>query len=229
MASNTGNSNYTFRAEPKAVKNRAKYRNKDEYQLQGSKPNSLMNDRRIVRGNTFARKPQPIIDVTAPMRKQRNVPQPQEEMPRATTPEPVVGRHHMQVQTDNYLEDLREKVKEHDFGTQTDPELDFPTKPIFNPTTSGLDMYTFIEEGDLFDFDMEVEPVLGVLTSKNLNAALLEVLEEEEMKEMLRYREAYNQERNAQTAELQRLHAKDQRFEEEKTRRIAQAKERLYQ
>ena len=71
-------------------------------------------------------------------------------------------------------------------------------------------MYTFIEEGDLFDFDMEVEPVLHVLATKNLNQALLEVLEEEEMKEMLRYREAYNQERNTRLSELQRLDAKDQ-------------------
>ena len=87
---------------------------------QAVKANSLMNDRRIVRGNTFARKPQP-VDTTKPVRHtNKNVPKFQQpELPRVPTPEPVPGRHHMQVQTDNYLEDLRDKIQEHDFGTQT--------------------------------------------------------------------------------------------------------------
>lgn len=220
--------NYTFRAEPKPVKSRPKYRGQqDELQLSGLTNTNLMNDRRVVRGSTFARKPQPIVE-PQPQRRARNVPQrPHPELPRVPTPEPVPGRVHCQVQTDNYLEDLREKLKEHDFGTQTDPELDYPEQPLFEPQSSGLDMYTYMEEGDLFDFDMEVEPVLHVITSKSIDQALLEVLEEEEVKDMLAHRQAYNQERNAQLAELQRLEAKDLRFEQEKSRRLAQAKERV--
>lgn len=220
--------NYTFRAEPKPVKSRPKYRGQqDAIQLSGLGNTNLMNDRRVVRGSTFARKPQPILE-PQPQRRARNVPQrPHPEIPRVPTPEPVPGRVHCQVQTDNYLEDLREKLKEHDFGTQTDPELDYPEQPLFEPQSSGLDMYTYMEEGDLFDFDMEVEPVLHVITSKSIDQALLEVLEEEEVKDMLAHRQAYNQERNAQLAELQRLEAKDLRFEQEKSRRLAQAQERV--
>lgn len=38
--------------------------------------------------------------------------------------------------------------------------------------------------GGLFDFDLEVEPVLGVLMSKAVEQGLMEVLEEEETKEV---------------------------------------------
>lgn len=230
MASTMTRDSYTFRAEPKAVKSRPKYRKQDASQRQALGNSNLMSDKRVMRGNTYSRKPQPKVMEKAPIRPhtptRKRVPQ-QELIMRVPTPEPVAGRQHMSIQTDNYLEDLRERTREHDFGTQTDPELDYPEKPLFVPQSSGVDMFTFIEEGDLFDFDMEVEPILHVITAKSLDQALLEVFEEEEMKEMLAHREEYSQLRNAKMAELQRLEAKDKRFEEEKKRRIAQAEKRV--
>lgn len=41
--------------------------------------------------------------------------------------------------------------------------MDRPPTPLFIPAKSGRDMETQIEEGDLFDFDFEVEPILEVL------------------------------------------------------------------
>jgi hypothetical protein len=41
-----------------------------------------------------------------------------------------------------------------------------------------------IEDNDLFDFDGEVEPILTVLCGKTLEHSRMEVLEEEELKEM---------------------------------------------
>ena len=62
----------------------------------------------------------------------------------------------MTVQTDNYLEDLRENVTANDFATQTDAEMDRPEPVLFDPKSSGVDMYTWIDDGDLFDFEQEV-------------------------------------------------------------------------
>ena len=73
----------------------------------------------------------------------------------------------------------------------------------------------------------QVDPVLTVIASKSLDQALMEVLEEEELKEMKEHRDAFNQERNVKMAELQRLFEKDQRFEQERERRIQQAEDRV--
>jgi hypothetical protein len=83
--------------------------------------------------------------------------------------------------------------------TQTDPLLDQPSAPLFVPKPSGDSKATQIQDGDLFDFDLEVgafggtaqipcdtrraaEPILDVLVGKTLDRALMEVLEEEELK-----------------------------------------------
>lgn len=45
-------------------------------------------------------------------------------------------------------------------------------------------METQIQDGEIFHFDEEVQPVLKVLCGKTLQISLLEVLEEEELKSM---------------------------------------------
>ena len=40
---------------------------------------------------------------------------------------------------------------------------------------SGVDIDTQIYEGDLFDFDVEVKPILEVLVGKTIEQSLLEV------------------------------------------------------
>ena len=138
-----------------------------------------MFDKRVVRGSTYA--PKRALAETLPQQQApiartqaHNVIAVHDEL-RPPTPAPVAGRHHMSVQTDNYLEDLRERNNTVELATQTNPELDIPTVPLFEPISSGVDMYTWIEAGDMFDFDLEVEPILGVITSKSLNNALLQV------------------------------------------------------
>jgi hypothetical protein len=44
--------------------------------------------------------------------------------PRSRTPEPVYGRKHIDIQTDNYLEELTDKPQEEDAATQTDAVMD---------------------------------------------------------------------------------------------------------
>ena len=49
---------------------------------------------------------------------------------------------------------------------------------------TGVDQETQIYEGDLFDFDSEVDPILEVLVGKTLEQSMMEVMEEEELLQM---------------------------------------------
>ena len=68
--------------------------------------------------------------------------------PPPRTPEAVDGRKHMDIQTDQYLEELTDTVPEADNQTQTDAFLDRPPTPIFVPQKSGQDATTQIENGE---------------------------------------------------------------------------------
>ena len=77
--------------------------------------------------------------------------------------------------------------------------------PIFIPMKTGVDVETQIYDGDLFDFDAEVEPILEVLVGKTLEQSMMEVMEEEELANMRAHQEHFEQIRNAELAETQRL------------------------
>merc|ERR1719353_1751989 len=143
---------------------------------------------------------------------------------RAGTPEPMPGRKHMDIQTDSYLEELTERTVEFEAETQTDFLLDRPPSPLFMPAKIGVDVTTQIEDGELFDFDREVEPVLEVLTGKTLEQSMMEVLEEEELESILRHQEEFEQRRNAELLEVQRMESAERRRTDEMHRRMQQAK-----
>ena len=82
-------------------------------------------------------------------------------------------------------------------------------------------------QGDLFDFDAEVEPILEVLVGKTLEQSMMEVMEEEELSNMRAHQEHFEQMRNAELAETQRLEESEKRRSEEKARRMQQEKERV--
>lgn len=52
------------------------------------------------------------------------------------------------------------------------------------PIKRGVDKKTLVEDNELFNFEEEVEPILSVLCGKTLETARMEVLEEEELREM---------------------------------------------
>lgn len=111
--------------------------------------------------------------------------------------------------------------------TQTDAFLDQLPAPIFIPMKTGVDAETQVEDGELFDFDAEVESILEVLVGKTLEQSMMEVMEEEELANMRQHQEHFEQIRNAELAETQRLEAAEQRRVDEKDRRIKQEKERV--
>ncbi|XP_021248080.1 radial spoke head protein 3 homolog isoform X1 [Numida meleagris] len=117
-----------------------------------------------------------------------------------------------------YLEEISDRIIEVDVECQTDAFLDRPPTPFFVPAKTGRDVATQIEEGELFDFDVEVKPILEVLVGKTIEQALLEVMEEEELADLWAHQHAYAELRNAELAEVQRLEEQDRRYREEKER-----------
>lgn len=110
---------------------------------------------------------------------------------RLSTPDAVPGRRHLSLQTDVYLEELVMKVPERDVFTMTDAFIDRPLTPLYIPVKSGVDIATQIYQGELFDFDVEVEPILQVLVGKIVEQSFMEVVEEEELKELKAHQVAY--------------------------------------
>ena len=67
-------------------------------------------------------------------------------------------------------------------GIQTEKLPKRPVSPCPWPEKKGIDTETQIDDGDLFNFDVEVAPLVQVIVSKTLEDSRREVLEEEEMK-----------------------------------------------
>ncbi|GAA6228856.1 radial spoke head protein 3 homolog [Lates japonicus] len=228
------NGTYTFSSRPRPVENRSKYREPPSEQTHSNYGN-IMYDRRVVRGNTYA---QHIIPTTAQpdpaeiqrqqeLRRRAIARKRAREEFRPKTPEALQGRKHIDVQTDLYLEELSDVIVATDIECQTDAFLDKPATPLFIPAKSGKDVETQIEEGELFDFDMEVQPVLEVLVGKTIEQSLVEVMEEEELASLRAQQRAFEELRNNELAEVHRLQEQERRHTEEKERRIAQQKEVL--
>lgn len=68
----------------------------------------------------------------------------------------------------------------------------------------------------LFVFDVEVQPMLEVLVGKTVEQALLEVMEEEELANLRSQQRAFQELRNTELVEQQRLEEQERRHREEK-------------
>ena len=68
----------------------------------------------------------------------------------------------------------------------------------------------------MFDFDIEVKPILEVLIGKTVEQSLLEVMEEEELANLRAQQRAFEELRNAEFVEQQRLEEQERRHREEK-------------
>lgn len=223
--------NFQFAAQPHAAPvkmSRQKYRDERDEDVHLN----LMQDPRVFRGNTFtaqvmtnAVKQEKLFSKTDKSmmgRKPRKF-----KGKRGSSPPPVDGRVHMEIQTENFLEELTDRPIEIDATTQTLATLDRPASPLFVPTKIGKDAETQILTGDLFDFDIEVEPLLELLIGKTIHISMLELMQEEEISAIRKQQEEFESIRNIELAEVQRLESEARRKAEEKQRRIEQEKKRL--
>lgn len=226
------------------IRVQAKYREDEE-----ARSMNIMSDPRVVRGNTYAAQvlPASLAQEKEEMaahegeasrkkstatkarstKRMASVTSRSRDRAREEGEPPVEGRRHTDVQTDEYLEELTDGVEEVDRNTQTDLFMDRPPEPEFVPMKVGLDAETQIWEGELFDFDMEVEPILETLVGKVLEQGTMEVQEEEELAALRAHQEHFEQVRSAELAAAQRMEAAEKRKQEEKERRLAQERERL--
>ncbi|NXI34624.1 RSPH3 protein, partial [Galbula dea] len=229
---------YSYSSPPRVLPSRPKYREPPDAAEPEKKPVryvNLMYDSRVVRGNTYTLQFTPASTQPSPLEIQRQrkawkralARRLAREQMQLRTPEPVEGREHIHVQTELYLEAISDRIIEVDKECQTDAFLDRPPTPLFIPAKTGKDVATQIEEGELFDFDIEVKPILEVLIGKTIEQALLEVMEEEELAKLWAHQHAYAELRNAELAEVQRLEEQDRRYREEKERRKLQHKQML--
>lgn len=203
-----------------------------------------MHDKRVQKGNTYAAmvipagsypdsfngttqaqtqpsKTRAVTRTSVHSKSYRQVPiYPNRDIP---SPEPVPGRRHMDLQTDEFREYLTDKPEENEVGVATDFFLDRPPVPLFTPRMPLKEncKHTQIYDGDyeLFDFDKEVEPMLNVLIEKTLDQARMEVLEEHELQIIKDQSEEYQMVRNAELIEAQRFEAAEARIAAEISRR----------
>lgn len=216
---------------------RPKYR--DDNGENNNLPQNIMHDSRVVRGNTYSAKVlssslKQELDKSqtggSPLTKR--FPRKKDTRrsygtKRSSTPPPVEGRSHVVMQTEDFLEELTDRPIEQDAETQTQTIMDRPASPLFVRAKIGFDVYTQIENGDLFDFNSEVEPILEVLVGKTLHVAMLEIMQEEELEAIRLQQEEFETIRNVELAEVQRLEAEIKRKAQEKERRLGQEKKRL--
>lgn len=237
---------YTFQQPPKAV---GAYRDPNkEAAAKKNQFGNIMYDRRVVRGNTHAAQVMPPSAQAELQRAEREAVDQRKKtnavagttttsakkstkaidsVKRSSTPEPVVGRKHMDIQTEQYLEELKDKADEVQQETQTDPMLDRPPTPTYVPFKTGRDCETQIQDGDLFDFNTEVDPILDVIVGKTLEQAMLEVMQEEEVELLRQQQLEFEQRRKEEILESQRLEAAEKRKFEEKERRKKQEMARI--
>lgn len=192
---------------------------------------NLMFDKRVRRGSNFAQPPMGGEGESAAARaaeaRRRSLARAKAKRQqirgaqlRLGSPPPVPGRRHEPVQTDQYLEEIFNNPPVVDTCTQTDLHYDRPISPFYVPAKTGADVETQIYPGDLFDFDMEVQPILEVLVGKTIEQALIEVLEEEELEALREQQRRFLELRAADTAEAQRLEERERRLQAEKDRRM---------
>jgi len=226
---------FSYSSRPRPLQARRKYRNEVGGNGQETGYRNLMFDRRIVRGNTYAR--EDVLPVTAQehpvdlqrkaeKRRAREARKRQSELEqRSKSPPPVDGRRHQPVQTELYLEEITDNIEESEVTCQTDAWMDRPVTPLFVPAKTGADVETQIMPGDLFNFDQEVKPILEVIVGKTMEQSMLEVMEEEELENLREQQRKFQETRKREQCATQRLEEQELRLTQERERRIAQQRE----
>jgi len=185
-------STYSFSSQPKPVSaTRKKYRDPNEVvdpaMYRDPKETCITWDKRVHRGNTYSMYTQQAIkealeaaeNPPAPKvgRKRRakeqsifNMPLPEKERLAVDLTDNLVAKEVMPVLTS--------------IDAQTDEFLPEPPAEQYKPQKTGVDETTQVEDGELFKFDYEVEPILEVLINKTLEQSIMEVEEEYELDQM---------------------------------------------
>jgi hypothetical protein len=93
---------------------------------------------------------------------------------------------------------------------EPDYYIDRPPDAVFIPDEDGVDKAIQLNnvDPDLFDFNLEVEPILQVLVGKSLEQARIEVIEDYESDRLVKHKADYKQKREAMLIQTQRIEAR---------------------
>ena len=115
--------------------------------------------------------------------------------------------------------------------SQIDPDyyIDRPPSATYIPDEEGNDQAIQVQnvDPDLFDFNLEVEPILQVLVGKSLEQARIEVIETHENAVLAMHNARYKQNREAMLVQTQRVEARQGRRNDEIDRRNLQQRVHL--
>ena len=75
----------------------------------------------------------------------------------------------------------------------------------------GVDKKTLVEDNELFLFDEEVEPILSVLCGKTLEVSRMEVLEEEELREMQEQQNHFERLEFSEQSDIKRMEEQEKK------------------
>ena len=139
---------------------------------------------------------------------------------------PVHGRKHVSMSTMPVTTTIKPKPLTFNKSTQADEHRDRPqsVKKTLPPNSENKE--TQIEDGEIFNFDIEVEPILNVLTTKTLQLSRMEVLEEEEIEHIKKEQRRFEEARNRELMIVQKFEDVEKRKKEEIDRRVSQQKEK---
>lgn len=220
---------YKFQSRPQAVSannGRKKYREMPPKGSMTAYRRNLMHDRRVVRGNTHAA----VVDQpSASFRSTQSMRGNPRRRPARRLDERSYSREQENI-TDSVMdyepqENMLEELPMPREDQQKTEELPVHEEIVFIPKPSGQDQATEIAKGDLFDFELAVEPVLELLVGKTLNQTLAEVLGLREKLHNQKQKEEFDLNRQVKLAETKRLEAECLRRTEEIARRFEQNQE----
>jgi hypothetical protein len=196
---------------------------------------NILHDPRVVRGNTYAAFVIPsslqmeFLRMKEEEEKRKKLMRIPKKLPRVA----LMGRNRRdeRLQKEDEEErpespilkpiEIKEKVEDTPYFFE-----DRPNTPKYIPLPKGKDEETQIIDGELFDFEMEVKPILEVLVGRSVIQAQYELIEEFEREEYLNHKKNYERKREFELNKLQRIEAKYVRQEEEKQRRFKQKEQR---
>ena len=196
---------------------------------------NILHDPRVVRGNTYAAFVIPsslqmeFLRMKEEEEKRKKLLKIPKKLPRVA----LMGRNRRdeRIQKEEEEErpespvlkpiEVKEKVEDIPYFFE-----DRPKTPKYIPPPKGKDEETQIIDGELFDFEMEVRPILEVLVGRSVIQAQYELIEEYEREEYLTHKKNYERKREFELNKLQRTENKYMRQEEEKQRRFKQKEQR---
>ena len=124
---------------------------------------------------------------------------------------PKPERVHQGIDIFRNLIEEEKKVALVDLGIQSD-EIEYDeieNEKKFLPQKLGKDEATQIMDGDLFDCDKDVEPLLTVIIGKTLEQSLLELEQEQEIENLRQAKLMYSKKRNDDSKRIKNLEEKE--------------------